>query len=222
MTLSTDEILEIVKMRPEMLGTTGKILNTWRLVLGQSTIPRFYIDYMEVITESNELVTLNHFDGKIGYDEDGTPYSLNDIRRIIDIDAVVILDNSYITDLKLIEDVLYYPKERRYVTLAYLMNIETDPIYINSLPLFDHTTIKYNFADKVVVGIDNYELILQPISYMNCNLQPNEYGMVKIAYDVEVPYTMFFNRRVNEELSGSIPCIPLISHSLTVSFGDHD
>ena len=222
MTLSTDEILEIVKIRPEMLGSTGKILNTWRLILGQSAIPRFYIDYMEVITESNELVTLNHFDNKIGYDEDGTPYSLNDIRRIIDIAAVVILDHSYITDLKLIEDVLYYPNEHRYVTLAYLMNIEVDPIYINSLPLFDHTAIKYNFADKVVVGIDNYELILQPISYMNCNLQLNEYGMVKIAYDVEVPYTMFFNRRVNEELSGSIPCIPLISHSLTVSFDDRD
>ena len=203
---------------PKLLQKTGKVLNTWRLIFGQSIIPKFNIRYMEAYTDTGEFVTLYDFEDSAGYDEDGNAYDISDISHIVDIDVDIYLEQCYLPNIQLIEDVLFYPPETRYVTLTYLMNIETEPIYINSLPLFDHTKIRFKFKDKIVVGIDNYPQILQSIEYMNCKLYPNENGLVKIAYETEVPYTTFYNRNVNERLLNVMPGVPLLGHCLTVSF----
>lgn len=215
LTLTKDEIIALVMEEPRLLLKTGKVLNTWRLIFGCSVIPTFTIKYMEAITDTGEHVTLYDFEGTVGYNEDGIPYNISEVTRILDVDANVFYEHSYLSNLQLIEDVLYYNPESRYVTLTYLMNIETEPIYINSLPLFDHTKIKYRFKDKIVIGIDNYHLILQPIQYMNCKLNPNQYGMVKIAYNTEVPYSVFYSKKVNEQLSDVLPCVPLIEHTFS-------
>jgi len=216
--LSKDEIIALIMEEPKLLQKTGKVLNTWRLIFGQSIIPKFNINYTEAYTDTGGFVTLYDFEGSTGYDEDGNAYDISDISRITDIDVDIYFERCYLTNIQLIEDVLFYPPEMRYVTLAYLMNIETEPIYINSLPLFDHTKIRFKFKDKIVIGIDNYPQILQSIEYMNCKLYPNENGLVKIVYETEVPYTMFYNRDVNEQLSNVMPGIPLLEHGLVVSF----
>jgi len=215
--LQESEIIELIREEPKLLQQTGKVLNTWRLIFGQSIIPKFDINYIEAITTSNEFIVLNEFENQTGYDEDGQPYYLSDIEKIIDIDVDIYYSQNYLPDVHIIEDVLYYPPENKYVTLAHLMNIEVEPLYINSLPLFDHTKIKYNFNGKLVIGVDNYHKILMPINYMNCNLIPDNNGMVKIAYDIEIPYTMFYNKNVNDILNKVIPCVPLIDYSLIVS-----
>lgn len=216
-TLTKDEIRMLIMEEPKLLLKTGKVLNTWRLIMGQSIIPTFHIKYMEAITNSGEYVTLYDFEGLTGYDEDGTPYDITDISRIVDIDVHIYFERSYLSNLSAIEDVVYYPPESRYVTLAYLMDIETEPLYINPLPMFDHTKIKYNFRGNLVIGIDNYPKILQKINYMGCNLNPDYNGMVRFAYEVEVPYTMFYNRKVHNELVDIIPGVPLVQHTLTVT-----
>ena len=216
--LSKDEIIALIMEEPKLLQKTGKVLNTWRLIFGRSVIPKFNIKYMEAYTDTGEFVTLYDFEDLTGYDEDGNAYDISDISRITDIDVDVYFEQCYLPDIQLIEDVLFYPPEMRYVTLTYLMNIETEPIYINSLPLFDHTKIGFKFKDKIVIGIDNYPQILQPIEYMNCKLHPNENGLVKIVYETEIPYTMYYNKDVNEQLSNVMPGVPLLDHCLTVFF----
>jgi len=216
--LNEADIFWYIKNEPRLLYQDGKTLNTWRLIFGESIIPQFDIKYMEAVTTSNELVTMYEFEKKTGYDEDGISYDFDDIIKILDINANIYYSKNYLPNVNIIEDVIYYPQEYRYITLAYLLNNEVNPIYINSLPLFDHTKIRYNFGGDIVVGVDNYNKILTHINYLNCKLSPDNNGMVKIAYDVEVPYTMFYNKKVNEKLSKVIPSVPLVDHSLIVSF----
>ena len=215
--LNEDEIIWLIKDEPRLLRQDGKTLNTWRLIFGESIIPQFDIKYVEAITSSGELLTLYTIENGVGYDDDGNPCDLIDIAKILDIDVSIYYEQKYLSNINIIEDVIYYSPESRFVTLTYLLNTHINPIYINSLPLFDHTKIKYNFNGKLVIGVDNYHKILMPINYMNCNLIPDNNGMVKIAYDIEIPYTMFYNKNVNDILNKVIPCVPLIDYSLIVS-----
>jgi len=211
MSVNVDDILSLVKQQPSLLQKTGRALNTWRLILGKSCIPEFEICYADILIDGRRI-ELNDFDEQFGYDEDGTPINITEVSSIFDIDANIHFNSQYYSDIKIFEDVVYYPNEYRYVTLAYLLNTETPSEMINSLPLFDHTQLIFNFGGKVATGVDNYPSILNSINYLNWKLIPNDNGMVKIAYNTEVPFTAFYNKKVNESLSKILPGIPLVRH----------
>ena len=199
---------DIIKKYPILLEKKGKYLNTLKNIIGY--VPKINIEYATVRFDNN-ILDVDIDNGVMGYTDDGIEINISKADEIIDIEMSY-KPESYIPVIMTCDIV---QTDNYIYTIYELLENEADGKIINSIPLFDHSNLELRYENTIYKSYKSIDRIIHDVEYYNIKYKKEDFGYVKLK-DMELPFSSFYNKEVNEIINKEFNNIPLIKESFSV------